>query len=350
MWRSSEKRSEINLSSDNPEDGDTSFRQRMTTKTRESRHKSAKGIARNELRTEFRLLPSTTRYDDSLPPRNTSHLLKSHQRVARVQFTEEGRVDEDICGRFQSMELTDKNNKRNPVAKQTYKAKNTRMNNIIQIPEKTKPLIELKDERQLEEDTIYSDSSATTSEEEIDYELMPQEPYQLDEYEKEVHASFKIWRFQRKNELDVESQNRRLACQDRTICELIRRRRNDFRFALQGHVGHKAAVVQLLSVWGIGPAKAAADGVGWEMLDVLDSENNLGLLELSRGHHHRSDPVVLNHQVKSAEPRIVRKRSVVVHKKSQAKNPTPKVPRYIAFCGHQSPNRMLSNRSRLSCK
>jgi hypothetical protein len=38
----------------------------------------------------------------------------------------------------------------------------------------------------------------------------------------------------------------------------------------------------LLSVWGIGPSKASKGRFGWEMLDVIDSEENVKLLEKSR--------------------------------------------------------------------
>jgi len=38
----------------------------------------------------------------------------------------------------------------------------------------------------------------------------------------------------------------------------------------------------LLSVWGIGPSKAEKGGFGWEMLEVLGSEENTQLLKLSR--------------------------------------------------------------------
>ena len=61
-----------------------------------------------------------------------------------------------------------------------------------------------------------------------DYERLPDEPERLDDEEFQVYVSLRAWRLGRKNELEIEPYK---ICQNRTLCELIRRRRNDVKFA-----------------------------------------------------------------------------------------------------------------------
>ncbi|KAL7530399.1 hypothetical protein ACHAXR_003474 [Thalassiosira sp. AJA248-18] len=165
----------------------------------------------------------------------------------------------------------------------------------------SKRLKNLKEGKKIVEDAKDSESSGgeedvaiSTPEEKVNYSAMPKEPDQLDDSEFQVYVALRAWRLQRKNELEVEPYK---ICQNKTLCELIRRRRNDARFAsrqnsicegddsknIKGINNMEAAVERdLLSVWGIGPSKAAKDGFGWEMLDVLDSEESIKLLQLSR--------------------------------------------------------------------
>ena len=128
-------------------------------------------------------------------------------------------------------------------------------------------------------------STAPVPEGEVNYVLTPQTAEQLDDHEFQVYAALRAWRLRRKNELEVEPYK---IFQNRTLCELIRRRRNDGAFASRrgGEGDAELGTVEqdLLSVWGIGPSKAAQGGFGWEMLDVLDSDENSTLLELSRKH------------------------------------------------------------------
>jgi hypothetical protein len=106
---------------------------------------------------------------------------------------------------------------------------------------------------------------------------MPDEPERLDDDEFQVYVSLRAWRLRRKNELEIEPYK---ICQNRTLCELIRRRRNNAVFARGKEVSEIES--DLLSVWGIGPSKAAEEGFGWEMLDVLNSSENENHLILSR--------------------------------------------------------------------
>ena len=114
----------------------------------------------------------------------------------------------------------------------------------------------------------------------VDYlNSTPKEPEQLDDHEFQVYASLRAWRLRRKNELEIEPYK---ICQNRTLCELIRKKRNDCTFLTDQGDQNDTIEDQLLSVWGIGPSKAAEGGFGWEMLEVLNAEDNAELLELSR--------------------------------------------------------------------
>jgi len=114
----------------------------------------------------------------------------------------------------------------------------------------------------------------------VDYlNSTPKEPEQLDDHEFQVYASLRAWRLRRKNELEIEPYK---ICQNRTLCEMIRKKRNDSTFLTDQGDQNNTVEDQLLSVWGIGPSKAAEGGFGWEMLEVMNAEDNAELLELSR--------------------------------------------------------------------
>lgn len=111
----------------------------------------------------------------------------------------------------------------------------------------------------------------------VDYERMPDDPERLDDDEFQVYISLRAWRLGRKNELEIEPYK---ICLNRTLCELIRRRRNDVKFAQGKEVNDIES--DLLEVWGIGPSKATEGGFGWEMLSVLNTNENENHLILSR--------------------------------------------------------------------
>lgn len=115
---------------------------------------------------------------------------------------------------------------------------------------------------------------------EVNYATMPQKPEELDDNEFQIYAKLRAWRIRRKNELLVEPYK---ICQNRTLCELIRRRRNNSSFASLLADEANNMERDLLSVWGIGPSKATQGGFGWEMIEILDLDENCQLLELSQG-------------------------------------------------------------------
>lgn len=119
----------------------------------------------------------------------------------------------------------------------------------------------------------------------VDYKRLAKEPHELDDFEFQVYTNLRAWRLQRKNELEVEPYK---ICQNRTLCELIRRVRNDSTWgalALDGS-GNKRSeddiANDLIQCWGLGPSKVKADGFGPEMMVVVGEKKNVELLKASR--------------------------------------------------------------------
>ena len=124
----------------------------------------------------------------------------------------------------------------------------------------------------------------------IDYSYLPQEPDQLDDDEFQVYASLRAWRLKRKKELEIEPYK---ICQNRTLCELIRRVRNDPSWGALScgslERSEKEVAADLIMCWGLGPSKVAADGFGPEMMKVIQQDSNVTLLNASRARLvHRS--------------------------------------------------------------
>tara|TARA_B110000091_G_scaffold208060_1_gene247143 strand:+ start:475 stop:1218 length:744 start_codon:yes stop_codon:yes gene_type:complete len=103
----------------------------------------------------------------------------------------------------------------------------------------------------------------------------PTEPAYLDDYEFQIYAELRKWRLMRKKELEIEPYK---ICQNRTLCELIRRRRNNSKYATSS----ATVETDLLKCWGIGPSKAREEGFGREMLDVMDGDVVVEWFEQSR--------------------------------------------------------------------
>jgi len=99
-------------------------------------------------------------------------------------------------------------------------------------------------------------------------ENLPQEVGELDKYEAQVYNSMKLCL--RGNTYDS----------NRTLCELIRLRRNDVSFASRRANKEDVALEELQTVWGVGPYRT--ERFGSEILDSLDSKKNTKLLKLSR--------------------------------------------------------------------
>eukprot|EP00939_MAST-03C_sp_MAST-3C-sp1_P004301 g4301.t1 len=140
----------------------------------------------------------------------------------------------------------------------------------------------------LEAQKIQEDSKVDEDSEEeegtgIDYTRMPVEPEYLDDLEFEVYAILRGWRLKKKRELQIEPYK---IFQNRTLCEVVRRRRNDAQWATSEN--REDLVVDLLKVWGIGPSKCygcanSSEGFAVELQRVMAGDEVIAVkLEESR--------------------------------------------------------------------
>ena len=113
----------------------------------------------------------------------------------------------------------------------------------------------------------------------LDYDTWPHESSELDGKEFLVYVKLRAWRLAKKNELDCEPYK---ICQNRTLCELIRRKRNDPEWA---RLDSPKLEIELVECWGIGPAKAAdtPKGFGRMLVGLMTEDKEIAaLLEKSR--------------------------------------------------------------------
>lgn len=87
---------------------------------------------------------------------------------------------------------------------------------------------------------------------ECDYETFPQASEDLDDFEFKNYAVLRAWRVGRSRDLDLEAYK---ICQNRTLCEVIRRRGNDPMWGKDNEKFTEKLVKDLLQCWGIGPSK-----------------------------------------------------------------------------------------------
>jgi hypothetical protein len=103
------------------------------------------------------------------------------------------------------------------------------------------------------------------------YADLPFDSDELDDFEFQVFVSLKKWRLLRSRELDLEPYK---ICQNRTLAELVRRRRNDSSWA-SAEKSEKDKSKDLLECWGIGPSKASKDGYGDLLIQEIDKSESL---------------------------------------------------------------------------
>jgi hypothetical protein len=109
----------------------------------------------------------------------------------------------------------------------------------------------------------------------IDYAReWPLDADELDDHEYLIFIKLRKWRVVRKRELQIEAYK---ISQNRTLCELVRRRRNEEAFASGADPEQ-----DLLACWGIGPSKATVGGFGREMLEQLADPDAAALFAKSR--------------------------------------------------------------------
>lgn len=116
----------------------------------------------------------------------------------------------------------------------------------------------------------------------VRYDVMPFESDQLDDFEFQVYAALRKWRLLKARELEIETYK---ICQNRTLAELVRRKRNDLTWASLDEVGDCAQLsADLVECWGIGAHRASEGESGYNLImELNNSEKLMNLLRMSRG-------------------------------------------------------------------
>ena len=117
----------------------------------------------------------------------------------------------------------------------------------------------------------------------INYDLMPEEKEDLDDHEYKAYKIIQRWRLNLARELGIESYK---VFQNKTLAIVIRKRRNDILFGKNkennnsNDVEALPDIAEMLSVWGIGPAKVAVannasghDGFALQLIHFMDKSD-----------------------------------------------------------------------------
>lgn len=135
----------------------------------------------------------------------------------------------------------------------------------------------------------------------ITYDTIPEDSSQLDDYEFQAFAELKKWRLVTCRDLQIEPYK---IFQNRTLCEMVRRRRNDPNWATgkrcssaefmssidsesepSGLSEFDRIVNDLLMCFGIGPSKSKLDGFAHQALQILNSDIVCKLIQGSIENH-----------------------------------------------------------------
>ena len=116
----------------------------------------------------------------------------------------------------------------------------------------------------------------------IDYSDIPVDTDGLDDFEFESYTMLRKWRLRRKNELQVEPFK---IFQNRTLCDALRRRRNDVSWANTADVDERSNA--MLQCWGVGAKKVdgcehSSEGFAHELALELGKPELMARLEESR--------------------------------------------------------------------
>jgi hypothetical protein len=129
---------------------------------------------------------------------------------------------------------------------------------------------------------------------EVDYDSMPFDSNELDDFEFQVFVELKAWRLKKSRELELEPYK---IAQNRTLAELVRRKRNTPDWA-GPDLSPSDISKSILECWGIGPAKAHPEGFGWELNNVINSSTQL-MSELSKSRQQVAVSPILDDSNKS---------------------------------------------------
>lgn len=131
--------------------------------------------------------------------------------------------------------------------------------------------IDRQPEQEEQEKQKEQKEASSEAEYSCNYDDMPMDSNELDDAEFEIYVLLKKWRLDTSRQLDIEPYK---ICQNRTLAELIRRRRNKVDWA---NVPKTTDAIEkdLLDCWGIGPSKAKVGGFGYELINIMNTNESI---------------------------------------------------------------------------
>jgi len=141
--------------------------------------------------------------------------------------------------------------------------KSSRLNNIS---------IDENSNSNIEAIKVDDDVDTDTSAAKVNYDDIPVESHELDDFEFEIFIILKKWRLLKCRSLDIEPYK---IFQNRTLVEVIRRRRNDSSWAKLTDNNTDKRKVELLETWGIGNSKVQDGGYGIDLIELMDSDDEI---------------------------------------------------------------------------
>ena len=144
--------------------------------------------------------------------------------------------------------------------------KSSRLNNIS---------IDENSNSNIEAIKVDDDVDTDTGVAKVNYDDIPVESHELDDFEFEIFIILKKWRLLKCRSLDIEPYK---IFQNRTLVEVIRRRRNDSSWAKLIDDNTDKRKVELLETWGIGNSKVQDGGYGIDLIELIDSDDEINKL------------------------------------------------------------------------
>jgi len=160
---------------------------------------------------------------------------------------------------------------------------------VLQPTRKSRRLQNLEDVKAIEEDEAEIEIEKENLDNIIDYGSIPTDSTHLDDDEFEVYAAVVAWRLKRCREITEEKGEMfepYKIFQNRTLCEVVRRKRNNLSWGNPSAVTSDEELSSMIKeCWGIGDIKAGVGGFGRELVAFIDEDVNL--IELLRQSQNR---------------------------------------------------------------
>ena len=222
--------------------------------------------------------------DDDLSP-------YERKRLERIQRNQQRLKELGLLKDKKTIIVTDTNNKKSEKRIKKPRKTPTRFSRRVRRKlEEEEEAIIAKEEEEDNDDEEEEDNSSEEDDDNdvigLDYAgLWPQTPEELDDDEFEIYMNLREWRTNRRNDLGGIEAYR--ICMNRTLCEFVRRKRNDPNW------------VSVQQCWGLGALKV--EDFGSDMLQITESDVNQLHFAVSRNRSERKKIIILEESQSSLE-------------------------------------------------